>query len=202
MCALLSSRANFNVVLELPNIPEDMDILLQAQPDILLFHTSGGVSDLEVLSRVCKLTPKIKVLLMLDEPDEEIEFRAIKAGAHGCVSKAIDLDTLFKAIDLIGRGELWISRPKLTRLIGKFAQSDSADRTTLNGLTGREWEILALLAGGSRNKEIANRLSLSENTVKTHLNTIYRKINVDCRLAATLYYFERAKSDRKLPPQI
>jgi len=64
-----------------------------------------------------------------------------------------------------------------------------------NRLTRREWEILASVANGARNKEIANRLSISENTVKTHLLTIYRKIGVDCRLAATLYYFEHAKSN-------
>ena len=82
-----------------------------------------------------------------------------------------------------------------TRLIHKLAESESADSATSNGLTPQEWKVLGLLASGSRNKEIANRLSVSENTVKTHLYTIYRKIKVDCRLAATLYYFQHVKSN-------
>ena len=86
-----------------------------------------------------------------------------------------------------------------SRLITKLAQSESPDSANSNGLTPREWKVLGLLASGTRNKEIANRLSVSENTVKTHLYTIYRKINVDCRLAATLYYFQHVKSDGKSP---
>jgi DNA-binding NarL/FixJ family response regulator len=75
-------------------------------------------------------------------------------------------------------------------------QPETPVSVTSNGLTPREWKVLGLLAGGSRNKEIANRLSVSENTVKTHLYTIYRKISVDCRLAATLYYFQNVKPDK------
>ena len=199
LCALLASSKKCSIVLELPTIPEDVDVLRKAQPEVLLFHTNGGVSDFEVVSRLRNLTPEIKILLFLDTADEEMEFQAIRAGGCGCVSRASDLDTLLKSIDVVGRGEIWVSQRVATRLISKLAQSGTADSTTSNGLTLREWDVLALLASGSRNKEIANRLSVSENTVKTHLYTIYRKINVDCRLAATLYYFQHAKSDGGFP---
>lgn len=199
LCALLASSKKCSIVLELSTIPEDVDVLRKAQPEVLLFHSSGGVSDLEVVSRLRNLAPEIKTLLFLDTPDEEIEFQSIRAGGRGCVSNASDLDTLLKAISVVGRGEIWASRQVATRLINKLAQAESADSTTLNELTPKEWKVLGLLASGSRNKEIANRLAVSENTVKTHLYTIYRKINVDCRLAATLYYFQHAKSDGKSP---
>jgi DNA-binding NarL/FixJ family response regulator len=197
LCALLASSKNCSIVLELPTIPEDLDVLRKAQPEVLLFHTSGGAADFELVSRLRHLTPEIKILLFLDTADEEIEFQAIRAGSCGCVSNASDLDTLLKAIGAVGRGEIWVSRQVATHLINKLAQSEAADSTTSNGLTPREWKVLGLLASGTRNKEIATRLSVSENTVKTHLYTIYRKINVDCRLAATLYYFQHAKSDGK-----
>jgi DNA-binding NarL/FixJ family response regulator len=185
--------------LDLPEIPEDVEVLRKAQPDVLLLHAMGGDSDFDAVSRLRNLTPEIKVLLFLDAADEEIELQAIRAGSCGCVSNASDLDTLLKAIGVVGRGEIWVSRQVASRLITKLAQSESPDSPNSNGLTPREWKVLGLLASGTRNKEIANRLSVSENTVKTHLYTIYRKINVDCRLAATLYYFQHAKSDGKSP---
>jgi DNA-binding NarL/FixJ family response regulator len=181
--------------LELPTLPEDAEVLRKALPEVLLFHTAGGVSDFEAVSRLHNFTPEIKILILLDTADEETELQAIRAGAFGCVSRASDLDTLLKAIGVVGRGDIWVSRRVSTRLISKLAHSATADGTTSGGLTQREWTVLGLLASGSRNKEIANRLSVSENTVKTHLHTIYGKINVDCRLAATLYYFQHVNSD-------
>ena len=201
LCALLASSKNCSVVLDLPGIPEDVEVLRKAQPDVLLVHGTGGDSDFEVVSRLHSLTPEIKILLFLDSADEEIEFQAIRARGSGCVSNASDLDTLLKAISAIGRGEIWVSRQVASRLITRLAQSESPDGLSSNGLTPREWKVLGLLASGTRNKEIANRLSVSENTVKTHLYTIYRKINVDCRLAATLYYFQHANSNGKAPPK-
>jgi len=199
LCSLIRSCSNCVLVLELPSIPEDLDIPRKANPEILLLHTGGGVADLDDVSRLHKLVPKLKILLYVDKADEETELLALRAGARGCVSRSIDLNTLLKAFDFVGRGELWVSRQMAARALEKLVLTESANSTTSNGLTRREWEILALLATGSRNKEIASALSVSENTVKTHLGSIYRKINVDSRLAATLYYFEHGKSDGEFP---
>jgi DNA-binding NarL/FixJ family response regulator len=195
LCALLTSSKRCSIVLELPSIPEDVEVLRKAQPEVLLLHTSGGAGDFEVVSRLRNLTPEIKMLLLSDSADEEMEFQAIRAGGCGCVSNASDLNTLLKAIGAVGRGEIWVSRRVASRLIRNLAQPETPEASTSNGLTPREWKVLGLLASGSRNKEIANRLSVSENTVKTHLYAIYRKIHVDCRLAATLYYFQNVKAD-------
>ncbi len=197
LCALLASNKNCSIVLELPTIPEDVDVLRKAQVEVLLFQVRTGDSDFEVVSRLRNLVPEVKVLLFLDSANEEIEFQAIRAGGCGCFSNASDLDMLLRAIGAVGRGEIWVSRGGASRLITKLAQTETPDGRVSNGLTPQEWKVLGLLASGSRNKEIANRLSVSENTVKTHLYTIYRKIKVDCRLAATLYYFQHAKSDEK-----
>ena len=197
LCALLTSSKNCSIVLDLPSIPDDVEVLRKAQPEVLLFHVSGHDSDFEIVSRLHNLAPEIKILLFLDAADEEMEYQAVRAGSCGCVSNASDLDILLKAIGVIGRGEIWVSRRVASRLINKL--SEEPDTPSSDGLTPREWKVLGLLASGTRNKEIANRLSVSENTVKTHLHTIYRKINVDCRLAATLYYFQHAKSDLKYP---
>ena len=197
ICSLFASSKNCSIVLDLSSIPEDVEVLRKAQPEVLLLHANGGDSDFDIVSRLRNDAPEIKILLFLDAADEEMEFQAIRAGSCGCVSNASDLDTLLKAIGVVGRGEIWVSRRVASRLITKL--SEAPDSPDSNGLTPREWKVLGLLASGTRNKEIANRLSVSENTVKTHLYTIYRKINVDCRLAATLYYFQHAKSEGKYP---
>ncbi len=111
LCALLDSSKKCSIVLELPTIPEDVDILRKAQPEVLLFHSSGGASDFEIVSRLRSLMPEIKILLFLDTADEDIEFQAIRAGGCGCVSNASDLDTLLKAIGVVGRGEIWVKPP-------------------------------------------------------------------------------------------
>jgi DNA-binding NarL/FixJ family response regulator len=181
--------------LDLSSIPEDVEVLRKAQPEVLLLHANGGDSDFDIVSRLRNDAPEIKILLFLDAADEEMEFQAIRAGSCGCISNASDLDTLLKAVSAVGKGEIWVSRRVASRLISKLSEAPESPNS--NGLTPREWKVLGLLASGARNKEIANRLSVSENTVKTHLSTIYRKINVDCRLAATLYYFQHVKSDGK-----
>jgi len=194
LCALLTSSKRCSVVLELPGIPEDMEVIRQARPEVLLYHADGDAGDFEVVSRLCSLTPEIKVLLLLDSADEEMELQAIRAGSCGCVSNASDLNNLLKALGVVGRGELWVSRRAASQLIRNLALAETPENSASNGLTPREWKVLGLLASGTRNKEIANRLSLSENTVKTHLYAIYRKIDVDSRLAATLYYFQNAEA--------
>lgn len=195
---MLASSKNCSIVLELPAIPADSEDLLKVQPDVLLFHTNGDDSEFEAISRLRAKSPEIKLLIILDTVDEETEFKAIQAGGAGCVSSASDPDLLLNAISAVGRGEIWASRRVASQLIRKLRESEAQRVPASNGLTPKEWGVLGLLASGSRNKEIANRLSISENTVKTHLYTIYRKINVDSRLAATLYYFEHAKSNGKL----
>jgi len=183
--------------LDLSSIPEDVEVLRKAQPEVLLLHANGGDSDFDIVSRLRNDAPEIKILLFLDAADEEMEFQAIRAGSCGCISNASDLDTLLKAVSAVGKGEIWVSRRVASRLISKLSEAPESPNS--NGLTPQEWKVLGLLASGARNKEIANRLSVSENTVKTHLSTIYRKINVDCRLAATLYYFQHARSEAKYP---
>jgi len=194
LCALLTSSKRCSVVLEQPSIPEDMEAIRKARPEVLLVHANGDAGDFEDVARLCDLAPEIKVLFLMDSEDEELELQAIRAGSCGCVTSSSDLNSLLKALAVVGKGELWVSRRAASRLIKHLAQSEPPEVHTSNGLTPREWKVLGLLASGTRNKEIANRLSVSENTVKTHLSAIYRKIHVDSRLGATLYYFQNAGS--------
>ncbi len=155
LCALLASSKSCSIVLELAGIPEDVDILRKAQPEVLLLHASGEPAEFENVSRLRNLLPEIKVLFFLDAADDEIEIQAIRAGGRGCVTNASDLETLVKALGAVAQGEIWVSRRVASQLITKLLESEAPDGSASSGLTPQEWRVLALLASGSRNKEIA-----------------------------------------------
>ncbi len=192
LCALLAPMDSFRVTLDVEGAIENFDLIQKARPDILLLDILSPASDLQVISRIRSLLPSTKVLLLSDGTDEEFQVRAIRAGAQGCVSRSSEPEVLEKALRLVGQGEIWVSHQAAARIIGKLLRSHDHEDGDNSLLTHREWEILEQVANGFRNKEIASRLFVSENTVKTHLYTIYRKLQVSTRLGAALHYFQQA----------
>jgi DNA-binding NarL/FixJ family response regulator len=190
--ALLVAQEDTQVAIEVDSVLDNVEAILSARPDVLIVSALEQPFDLTTLSRMHKLLPETSILLLTDKPDEEFEFQVIRTGAWGCVSRRCTPGVLEKALTSIAHGEIWVSGPVATRLIGKLARRQLMNGENPNGLTRREWEILGLVANGHHNKEIANSLSVSENTVKTHLHSIFGKIHVDSRLGATLHYYHHA----------
>jgi DNA-binding NarL/FixJ family response regulator len=198
LCAWLTEVKDLCVVLDVASLFNGLELIQECRPDILVIDAVNPASDLEMVSQVAKLFPGTKVLLLSDEAGEEFELRAIKAGAHGSVSKRSEPQVLERALKIVGEDEIWVSHHVATRIISEFRQyQDQRLEGSSEELTHREEEILVLLAEGYHNKEIAGRLFISENTVKTHLNAIYRKLQVNTRLEAALQYFGGTRS--KLP---
>lgn len=193
LCFLLAAAKDFRVALEIDNALNNVELIRHAQPDILLIEIIDPANDLENVSRMRKLFPEIKILLLAEAADEEFELRAIGAGAWGCVSKQCEPHTLEKALKAVGDGEIWVSHRMATVIIRKSLQRKNSPQENSDELTQREWEILALVSGGYQNKEIASRLFISSNTIKAHLSTIYKKLQVRTRLGAALHYFQQAK---------
>ena len=162
LCALLAPEARTaRSFWNLPTIPADSDDLLKVKPDVVLFHTNGNDSEFEAISHLRAKSPEIKLLVILDTVDEETEFKAIQAGGAGCVSSASRSGSfLLNAIAAVGRGEIWARRRVASQLIKKLRESEAERAPASNGITPKEWCVLGLLASGSRNKEIANRLSI------------------------------------------
>jgi two-component system, NarL family, response regulator YdfI len=112
--------------------------------------------------------------------------RVLRVGAMGLVGKQLDFATLVRAIRVVAAGELWANRRVTAQTVEHLA--NGPDRATGEGrLTQREAEIAEAVGRGLRNKDIARRLSISEKTVKSHLNNIFRKLDVDNRFAVGLY---------------
>jgi len=197
LCALLGSIPQVKVVLEMADPSETFQALQKADPGVLLFDSPHPQTDFETIARTRKLLPGMKILVLAANLDEELEFRAIKVGVRGCVSKGVDPELLAKALATVDRGEIWVSQRIASRIIGEFVRSREKEnrRASPAQLSRREWEILALVAQGLRNKQIAQHLFVCESTIKTHLYAIYKKLEIGGRIEAVLYYYHRLKEN-------
>ncbi len=190
--SMLSGIQGFRVLFDIASVEDSIELVKELRPRILLVESTDSGEDIAVVYQLGKLFPESRVVLLTQGESDGFILRAIEAGACGCVSKASDPKVLLKALDLVERGKFWVSREVADLIAVRWVKSQSPEPADTEELTPREWEILALLAQGQVNKEIAGHLTISENTVKGHLKTIYRKLHVTTRLAAALH-FQRDK---------
>ena len=199
LCSWLSSFPEIGAVVELQDLVGDLESLRKSPPSLLLLDALTPSADLEVVSRMRKMLPQTKILLLSERVEQEFELRAIKAGAWGCLSKTSQPQMLQKALKSVEQGELWVSHRMASLLIEDFVRMQDKEKDSA-ALTQREWEVLSLVAQGYRNKEIGSRLFVSESTIKTHLYAIYQKLQVANRLEAALYYYRYSNRGPKSPP--
>ncbi len=195
----LRPEGGIEVVGDAANGRQTIDLISDLNPDVVLLDsTISKMDDFEVLQTIRERSLKTKALMLTPNKDEATIFSALKAGAKGYISKDASISNLIKAIQVIHEGELWVERKKIARY---FERDDVADSTGEGRegkheemLTPREKEILCILTSGCTNKEIADVLFISDKTVKSHLNSVYRKLNVTRRLQAILYAVNRGLS--------
>ncbi|TQJ47198.1 response regulator transcription factor [Streptomyces sp. NBC_00080] len=189
--ALLSSADGIDVVGEAGTGEEALALTARLRPDVVLMdlQLDGGMDGVTATRRLTggpQAGPRVLVLTMFDT-DADIT-RAIEAGATGYLLKAERPDELFAAIRAAAAGRTALSAPVADRLLTRL-------RSPRPTLSAREHEILAQLARGLGNREIARALFISEATVKTHLGRIYGKLGVETRSGAVAV----AKERRLLP---
>ncbi len=160
----------------------------EASPDVLLLDINlPDINGIEVLKRVKEKYPSIKVIMLTVHDDYAYAADALHHGVDGYVLKGSDVDSLTKAIESVVSGEKFIV-PSIKNLLKKGGKS----RNVLsNSLTTRENEVLDLLAEGFSNRAIAERLQVSEKTVKNHLSNIFKKIGVSDRINAVIYALKK-----------
>ena len=185
---LLEAERDFVVAGEARDGHEALNITRQLEPDMLLLDfTMPGAPCLEVLrSLTATPLPTRTLLLTADiEPDEIV--KALQLGARGVVMKDSASELLMKAIRVVMDGQYWIGRESVAGLVETFRTQmfESVDRRL--GLTPRELEIVQTVTTGFTNKEIAQRFTLSEETVKHHLTKIFSKLGVSNRLELALF---------------
>jgi two-component system nitrate/nitrite response regulator NarP len=175
---------------------EDVAVLnAQSSVQVLLFDYEGlGPNSEAAIGRLRRADSGRRILVLASRSGAENLGNVLSAGASGLVGKDSELATLVRAIRSVAAGELWANRAVTGQTIERLAGFFERPRDSNGRLTDREAEIVNEVAGGLRNKEIAHRMGISEKTVKSHLNNIFRKLKVDNRFALGLYGIHEQQS--------
>lgn len=179
---VIASQEDMQVVAEAENGREAIEKAREVQPDIVIMDLSmpvmGGVEATRLLLEV---VPGANVLMLtISEKDEDL-FDAMKAGARGYILKGADPEELVRAVTHIAQGGVIISPAMAPKLLAEVGVSREPQKREELGLSPREREILALIADGLTDREIAEELFISVNTAKTHLKNILIKLQVKSR---------------------
>ncbi|CAM5502909.1 DNA-binding response regulator OS=Streptomyces alboniger OX=132473 GN=CP975_10675 PE=4 SV=1 [Streptomyces alboniger] len=195
--ALLAAQSDIDVVGEAENGQKGIQVSRSVHPDVVLMDVR--MPELDGLSAARALlepppgvvhVPKVLMLTTFDVDDYVYE--ALRAGASGFLLKDAPPADLISAVRVVAAGEALLAPSVTRRLIADFAKQRPAPRQSLrlNGLTPRETEVLVLIARGLSNQEIAERLVLAEQTVKTHIGRVLNKLDLRDRAQAVIFAYE------------
>jgi DNA-binding NarL/FixJ family response regulator len=186
---LLEVSDDVQIVGEASNGVECVKMLAKLKPDILLLDLRMPEKDgLGVLEEVNFDSLPTRVIVLTAAEDDRDVVRAMRLGARGVVLKQSASDLLLKSIRKVADGEIWLDNRMTAEVIDAFKKSsESGQRREKPLLSDREKEIVQLVAQGFRNREIGEKLFISEQTVKNHLHNIFDKLGVSDRLELALY---------------
>jgi two-component system nitrate/nitrite response regulator NarL len=186
---LLNSEEGLTIVGEAANGNDCVKLIAKLKPDILLLDLRMPDKDgLAVLEEVNFDSLPTRVIVLTAAEDDRDVVRAMRLGARGIVLKQSASDLLVKSIYKVFGGEIWLDNHMTAEVMKAFTKSaDSGPRREKPLLSDREKEIVQLVAQGYRNKEIGEKLFISEQTVKNHLHNIFDKLGVSDRLELALY---------------
>ena len=202
--ALLQRQPDFEVVGEASDGLEGVKLVEQVEADVVLLDLDmPSMNGREALEQIRETHPNLAVLMLTVSEDCEALGECLKLGARGYLLKKIDQDFLLRSIRAAYNGDSVISPQMMTKFVNRLSEAPEAARTRQaqgtdpTVLTRRERQTLAWLARGVSNKEIARALNLAESTVKVHVQSILRKLNLSSRVQAAIYAIEH-KIDKEL----
>lgn len=184
---LLEFDGSIEVIAEANDGEECMEKLQEVKPQVLLLDINmPRKNGIEVLEEIKKANMDVKVLILTVHNEVEYLLKAVDIGVNGYILKDSESAELKKAINIIYNGESYI-QPKLIPALNNRLVARDVDKDKIESLTNRELEVLAQIANGMFNKEIAIALNISERTVKNHISNIFRKIEVSDRTQAAVF---------------
>jgi DNA-binding NarL/FixJ family response regulator len=167
---------------------ETLQAVIQFCPDILILDIQmPGKDGLAVLHELRQRQIPTRVILFTAVIDEDSLLEAMRLGVKGVVLKEMPVPLLIQSIRKVYAGDQWLEKQSTARAMGKMLNREAGAREVAKILTRREIEIVRLVASGLRNKEIADKLAISEGTVKIHLHRSYEKLSIDSRMALLRY---------------
>ena len=189
---LIEHDQRMQVVAQAGNRTEALERAMSERPDVIILDLVLGDDDgLSFLPELCQASPESRVLVLTGVQNPDSHRRAIRRGAMGIVLKEHAADQLLKAIMKVYEGEVWIERSMMGSMIQEFNKPQMVDPelTKIESLTDREREVIALVGEGLKNKQVGERLFISETTVTHHLSSVFSKLEVSDRLELIIYAF-------------
>ena len=191
---LITLETNYDVIGTTTSANIGINLVKKYHPELIIMDVNMPEKDgLQAIQEIEKLGLDTRILVLSGYDDADLIFRAMKIGAKGYILKTMASAQLIYAIDEILTGKVYLPSTLSSRFFDYFQRSfkeeasTSSEENLLTYLTSREEEVLELLTQGNNYKGIAGKLFISETTVKTHVNNIFQKLQVNDRTQAVLY---------------
>jgi len=188
---LIETHPGMLVVGEAGNRDEAFSLVEQKHPDIILLDLDlGGDSSLNFIHDLLGIHAGARILILTGVVEPEPHQRAVRLGAMGVVLKEKCVQDLINAIQQINAGQVWLDPAIMTSLVAEVqASRPDPEMQRIAALTAREREIVSLVCEGLKNREIAERLTISEATVRNHLTSVLNKLDLSDRFELALYFY-------------
>ncbi len=190
--AYLETVEEFQVVGEAGSGDEAIRVVSDTIPDVVLMDLiMPGLDGVETIRRIKQISPRTQVVVLTSFHEDVHIFPALKAGAISYILKDMKMDKLVDALNRAVQGEVTL-HPRVAARVLQNIRGDSAETEALfTELTDRELDVLKLIASGLSNSQIAEKLVISENTVKGHVSNILSKLHMADRTQAAVYAWQR-----------
>jgi two-component system nitrate/nitrite response regulator NarL len=192
---IIQSRTGMAIVGEAGNRDEALALAASERPDIILLDLDlGGDSGMTLITDMTAAASEARVIILTGVRDPEVHRQAVLLGAMGIVRKEKAAEVLISAIERVHAGEAWLDPSLMAGVLSDMTRSSKGRKSDpeaekIATLTNREREVIALVGEGIKSKEIANRLFISETTVRHHLTSIFGKLGVADRVELLIYAY-------------
>jgi two-component system response regulator DevR len=190
--ALMGAEPQIEVVAEAGNVASAVSVCAQHQPDVVLLDIRlPDGTGFDACRLMLRQRPETRVLILTSVADDHLVDEAIRAGAHGYLLKEIDSRGLVQAIHDVAAGKSILDPSVTARVLDLLKTGGSSGAATLAVLSPQEKRVLALIAEGRTNKEVAAAMGLAEKTVKNYLSTVFEKLHVSRRSQAAALFAQQ-----------
>jgi DNA-binding NarL/FixJ family response regulator len=193
LAQLFAGEKDFDVVVRCSTGDEALSALRRVRPDVAVLDIRmPGMNGMELLRHVYDEGLPTRVVLLTAEISDDAVVEAVRLGVAGIVLKEMAPRVLLQSVRAVAAGEKWLDDSAMRRALDKMMRREAGLADAVRVLTPREVEVVKMVATGMRNKQIAERLNITEGTVKIHLHSIYQKLGVSGRVELSIYAREKS----------
>ena len=198
---LIEPQPNMQVVGEAGSCSQAVELAEKLQPDIILLELNlNGQPDTGIISDLLEAAPQARLILVTAIEDACVHQEAVHQGVMGIILKEQPGSILLKAIEKVHAGEVWIDRVMMADILSSLTRArmgmdEDPAAIRIGLLSDREREVIALIGKGLKNKQIAERLFISEITVRHHLTSVYSKLEINDRLELTIFAYRNGLAE-------